>query len=188
VAAVHAHEHVQQQLGLHRQPAVPLVSLAGFAAGPHMMTSRHQPAQGLRASSPSRQHRQQGSGTAAAYFSTTTAAVADLERSSCDSDSAGQAAASSQQPGSSVRHPEQPAGATAAGANAWWDADGCFEYRAPLSTTVRRLKVGTSRLAGCSGGLGNAALCAALWVPVRVAGVSMPHAGAHVGQRLHLLV
>ena len=147
-AAVHEHA---QQLGLHRQPAVPLVSLAGFAAGPHMMTSPHQRAQGLWTSSPSRQHRQQGNCTAAVCFSSTTAAVADLHREGSSGDSAGQAAASSQQPGSSVRHPEQPAGATAAGANAWWDADGCFEYRAPLSTTVRRLKVGLTRPAGCWG-------------------------------------
>lgn len=138
---MHAHEHAQQ-LGLHQQPAVPLVSLAGFAAGPHMMTSRHQRTQRFCTSSPARQ---QGNGTAAAHFSTTTAAVADLGRESSGSDSAGQAAASSQQPGSSARHPEQPAGATAAGANAWWDADGCFEYRAPLSTTVRRLKVAVIR-------------------------------------------
>ena len=176
---MHAHEDAQQQLGLHRQPAVSLVSLAGFAAGPHMTTSWHQA---------SRQHRQQRNGTAVVHFSTTTAAVTDLNRgSSSDGGNMGQAAASSQQPGSSGRHPEQPAGATAAGANAWWDADGCFEYRAPLSTTVRRLKVGLSRLAAWWGNLGNAAFCAALWSPVRVAGVSMFQAGSHTVQGPRLL-
>lgn len=178
------HQHAQQ-LGLHRQPAVPLVSLAGFAAGPHMTTSRRQPAQGIYISSPSCLHRQQGSSPAVAHLSTTTAAVADLHRGG---NGAGPVASSSQQSGAGVRHPEQPAGATTAGANAWWDADGCFEYRAPLSTTVRRLKVGMSRLAGCWGGLGNAASRAALWSPVRVAGISVPHPGAHVVQQLHPLV
>jgi hypothetical protein len=140
---VHAHEDAQQ-LGLHRQPAVPLVSLAGFAAGPHVMLSRRQPAPGFYTGSPSRPHQQQGTSTAVVRFLSTTAAVTDLETDSGVGGGVGQAASSGQQPGSSVRHPEQPAGATAAGANAWWDADGCFEYRAPLSTTVRRLKVSSS--------------------------------------------
>lgn len=81
-----------------------------------------------------------------ARFSTATMGAPPMGQHAMGSDAPASAAslapAASQGPGAAkTSHPDQPAGATAAGLNAWWDDDGCFEYRAPLSTTVRRLKV-----------------------------------------------
>lgn len=135
-------EQHRQQLGLHAQPAAQLSSLADFAATPQVVAACQQQKRSQHAFQ--RQLlTQPGPPPAAMHFSTAApAAPADGHAGGiAAAEAAGFGAA--QGPisgGAAVRHPEQPAGATPAGANSWWDDDGCFEYRAPLSTTVRRLK------------------------------------------------
>lgn len=132
-----------QRFGPHLRPAADLISTAAFSAVPPPAAGWHQQQQQSRTAAVPLPVGQPGLARIAMQqprFSTAAASSSDDPSSST---SISEPAVRHQQPGvAAAGHSEQPSGATAAGANAWWDDEGCFEYRAPLSTTVRRLKVG----------------------------------------------
>lgn len=90
-----------------------------------------QPA-GKQASAGAHQSPAQGSAEAIAGPHAASAVSAEGSAKAADSNSA----AGTPPVGSSAPEPAL---------NSWWDDQGCFEYHAPLSTTVRRLKVGAWR-------------------------------------------